>query len=99
MRGSYPSWFDSGNYAEQARDQGTLARVFGLLGVAAVFTAIGAFIGPALGDIGFWVALIGGLVLIFALRAARDIAPLNLVLLIAFATLEGVALGDVLEIY
>lgn len=90
---------ESARYAGQARDQGTLARVSGLLGLAALFTAIGAFIGPALGDIAFWVALVGGLVLIFALRAARDVAPLNLVLLIAFATFEGVVLGDVLEIY
>ena len=93
------SWFGSGDYAEQARDQGTLAKVMGLLGLAAVFTAIGAFIGPALGAVGFWVALIGGLVIIFALRAARDVAPLNLILLIVFATLEGVVLGQVLEIY
>jgi modulator of FtsH protease len=99
MRGGYPSWFGSGDYVEQARDQGTLARVMGLLGLAAVFTAIGAFVGPALGVIGFWVALIGGLVIIFALRAARDVAPLNLILLIVFATLEGVVLGQVLEIY
>jgi modulator of FtsH protease len=93
------SWFSSGQYAEQARDEGTLAKVIGLLGVAAVFTAVGAFVGPALGEIGFWVALIGGLIIIFALRAARDVAPLNLILLIVFATLEGVVLGQVLEIY
>ncbi len=99
MRGAYPSWFGSGRYAEQARDGGTLARVMGLLGLAAVFTAIGAFLGPAFGEIGFWVALVGGLILIFALRAARDVAPLNLILLILFATLEGIVLGQVLELY
>ena len=99
MRGGYPSWFQSGAYAEQARDQGTLSRVLGLLGVAAVFTAIGAFVGPSLGTIGLWVGVIGGLICIFALRAARDTAPLNLILLVVFATLEGVVLGDVLVIY
>ncbi len=99
MRVGYPSWFGSGDYMEQARDEGTLAKVMGLLGLAAVFTAIGALVGPALGQIGFWVALIGGLIIIFALRAARDVAPLNLILLILFATLEGVVLGQVLETY
>lgn len=67
--------------------------------MAAVFTAIGAFVGPALGEIGFWVALFGGLITIFALPAAREIAPLNLILLILFATVEGVVLGQVLELY
>ena len=99
MRDSYRPWFDSGSYAEATRDQGTLAKVTGLLGLAAVFTAIGAFVGPALGAIGFWTALIGGLIIIFALRAARDVDPLNLILLIVFATLEGVVLGQVLELY
>jgi modulator of FtsH protease len=99
MRGGYPSWFGSGDYLEQARDEGTLAKVISLLGLAAVFTAIGALVGPALGQVGFWVALIGGLIIIFALRAARDVAPLNLILMILFATLEGVVLGQVLEIY
>ena len=71
----------------------------GLLGFCAVFTAIGAFLSPAVGEVGFWVALIGGLVIIFALRAAREVAPLNLILLLLFATLEGVVLGQVLELY
>lgn len=93
------SWFGSSNYAESAREQSTLARVLGLLGMAAVFTAIGALFGPALGQIGFWVALIGGLIIIIALRAARDVAPLNLILLVVFATLEGIVLGQVLELY
>ena len=93
------AWFSSGDYVEQARDEGTLAKVMGLLGLAAVFTAIGALVGPALGQVGFWVALIGGLIIIFALRAARDVAPLNLILLCVFGALEGVVLGQVLELY
>jgi FtsH-binding integral membrane protein len=99
MRGGNPSWFGSGTYAEQAREQSTLSKVMGLLGLASVFTALGALFGPALGQIGFWVALIGGLVIIVALRAARDVAPLNLILLIVFAVLEGIVLGQVLELY
>jgi len=99
MSTGYSSWFGSGSNPEQTREASTLAKVMGLLGVAAAFTAIGAFVGPAFGEIGFWVALIGGLIIIFALRAARDVAPLNLILLILFATVEGVVLGQVLELY
>jgi FtsH-binding integral membrane protein len=99
MSTRYPSWIGSGSYAEQTREASTLAKVMGLLGLAAVFTAIGAFVAPAFGEIGFWVASIGGLIIIFALRAARDVAPLNLILLILFATLEGIVLGQVLELY
>ena len=84
---------------ESTRDQSTLASVMGLLGVAAAFTALGAFIGLALGIVGFWVALIGGFVTLLVLRAARDVAPLNLVLLGLFAILEGVVLGQLLELY
>src|SRR4029077_1495434 len=58
------SWFGSNTYAEAAREQSTLARVMGLLGLSAVFTAIGALFGPALGQVGFWVSLIGGLIII-----------------------------------
>ena len=64
MRRGDSSWSGPGAYLEQGRETSTLARVMGLLGLAAVFTAVGAVIGPALGDIGFWVALIGGLLLI-----------------------------------
>jgi modulator of FtsH protease len=86
-------------YAGSTGDQSTLARVMGLLGIASAFTALGAFVGPALGEIGFWVALVGGFVTLLALRAAREVAPLNLILLGVFATLEGVVLGQVLELY
>ncbi len=99
MSSRYQSWFDSTDYGAQARDQSTLSRVLGLLGVASIFTALGAIVGPSLGVIGLWIGLIGGLVMVFALRVVRERAPLNLILLIVFATLEGVVLGDVLVSY
>lgn len=99
MRTGYPSDWGLEGSAEATHDSTTLAKVMSLLGLAAAFTAAGAFVGPAFGEIGFWVALIGGLVTIFVLRAAREVAPLNLILLIVFATLEGVFLGQVLELY
>ena len=86
-------------YVESTRDQTTLSRVMGLLGVASAFTALGAFVGPALGQLGFWVALIGGFITLLVLRGVREVAPINLVLLAVFATLEGVVLGQVLELY
>lgn len=95
----YPSGWDAGATDAATRDAGTLSKVIGLLGIAAAFTAAGAFLGPVFGQLGFWIALIGGLILIFALRAARDVSPLNLVLLCLFAFLEGVVLGQVLELY
>ncbi|MFI5287562.1 MAG: Bax inhibitor-1 family protein [Candidatus Dormibacteria bacterium] len=86
-------------YVNSAPDQTTLSRVIGLLGVASAFTALGAFVGPALGQLGFWVALIGGFITLLVLRGVREVAPINLVLLGVFAILEGVVLGQVLELY
>ena len=86
-------------YVNSARDQTTLTRVIGLLGVASAFTALGAFVGPALGQLGFWVALIGGFITLLVLRGVREVAPINLVLLGVFAILECVVLGQVLELY
>ena len=80
-------------------DSSALSRVLGLLGLAAAITAGGAFVGPALGMVGFWISLIGGFVVLIALRFARNSSPLNMVLFVVFSALEGVVLGDVLEIY
>ena len=98
MRSFGADW-RSGGFLGQRRDSTTLATVMGLLGIAAAFTAFGAFVGPAFGEAGFWVALIGGLVTLVILNLARNVSPLNLILLMAFATLEGVVLGQVLELY
>jgi len=76
-----------------------LSRVLALLGLAAAITAGGAFIGPVLGLAGFWISLIGGFVVLIVLRFARNASPINMVLFVAFSALEGVVLGDVLEIY
>ncbi|HEX2646759.1 MAG TPA: Bax inhibitor-1 family protein [Candidatus Dormibacteraeota bacterium] len=77
----------------------TLNRVLGLLGLAALVTAVGAFFGPLLGVVGLWVGLIGGLVIVIALRFVREMAPLNMILFVVFSALEGIVLGDVLEVY
>jgi modulator of FtsH protease len=96
--------FDYGPSPERtwsATERGTnaLSRVLGLLGLAAAITAGGAFLGPLLGQTGFWISLIGGFVVLLVLRFARNASPINMVLFVVFSALEGVVLGDVLEIY
>lgn len=82
-----------------AWDSSALSRVLGLLGLAAAITAGGAFVGPALGVVGLWISLIGGFVVLIALRFARNASPINMILFVLFSALEGVVLGDILEIY
>lgn len=95
--GYEPSPGDS--WTQTAAESGALGRVLGLLGLAAAITAVGAFIGPPLGGLGFWIALIGGFVTLIVLRFVREVSGLNLLLFVVFSFLEGVVLGDVLEIY
>lgn len=77
----------------------TLGKVLGLLGTASIFTVLGALIGPFTGRAGFWVALFGALGCLLVLNFVKERAPLNLILLYAFATLEGIVLGQVLTAY
>ncbi len=76
-----------------------VGRVLGLLGFAFLFTAGGALIGRSLGPSAFLLSIVGSLGTLFALLVARDRSPLNLGLLYAFATFEGLALGLILETY
>ena len=76
-----------------------LGKVLGLLGVAAIFTAAGALISPALGRAGFFLGLIGAIGCVIVLNFVKERAPLNLILLCAFATFEGLLLGGILEVY
>ena len=72
-----------------------LGRVMGLLGFAFLFTAGGAVIGRTLGPGAFLLSIVGSFGTLIALQFLRDRAPLNLGLLYAFATFEGLALGSV----
>ena len=76
-----------------------MGKVLGLLGFAFLFTAGGAIIGRQLGPAGFIISLMGAFGTLIALMFAREKAPWNLVLLYAFATFEGMALGLILESY
>ncbi|MCA1645528.1 MAG: hypothetical protein LC797_08710, partial [Chloroflexi bacterium] len=81
---------DLGISADQSA---VLGKVMGLLGFAFLFTAGGAVVGRALGPGAFLLSIIGGFGTLIALQFLRDRSPLNLGLLYAFATFEGMALG------
>lgn len=76
-----------------------LGKVLGLLGFAFLFTAGGALIGRSLGPGSVLLALVGSFGTLIALQFLRERAPLNLGLLYAFATFEGMLLGLILESY
>jgi modulator of FtsH protease len=91
--------FDAYSYPQTGARGQALGRVLGLLGVAAIFTAVGALTTPALGRLGFFVGLIGSFGCLIALNFVKERAPLNVILLFAFATFEGMLLGGILEAY
>jgi modulator of FtsH protease len=76
-----------------------LGKVLGLLGFASLFTAGGALIAPFLGPSAVLISIVGSLATLVGLFVARERSPLNLALLYAFATFEGLALGLILESY
>jgi modulator of FtsH protease len=77
----------------------TLGKVMTLLAVAAAFTAAGAAVGPTLGRGGILVGAMGGLVCVVVLGFVKEKRPLNLILLCAFATFEGLFLGVIVDAY
>jgi modulator of FtsH protease len=89
--------FDS---AAVAAERGTLlGKVLGLLGFAFLFTCGGVYVGTRLGPGSYLLGIIGSLVLVFALMGLREKSPINLILLYAFATFEGLLLGPLLDAF
>jgi len=76
-----------------------LGKVLGLLGFAFLFTAGGAVVGRTLGPGAFLLSVIGSFGTLIALQFLRERSPLNLGLLYAFATFEGMLLGLILDAY
>jgi modulator of FtsH protease len=74
-----------------------LGKVLSLLAFAFMFTCGGVVVGTRLGPGSYLLGLIGSLVLVFALIGLREKSPINLVLLYAFATFEGLLLGPILD--
>src|SRR5207249_11402679 len=73
-----------------------LGKVMGLLGFACLFTAGGAVIGRSLGPGAFLLSIVGSFGTVIALQFLRTRSPLNLGLLSAFATCEGMSLALIL---
>src|SRR6266853_201470 len=92
-------------YADYGTDVGladrsaTLGKVMGLLAFAFLFTAGGAVIGRSLGPGAFLLSIVGSFGTLIALQFLRNRSPLNLGLLYAFATFEGMLLGLILDAY
>jgi modulator of FtsH protease len=86
--------------AAVSAERGTLlGKVLGLLAFAFIFTCAGVVIGSRLGPGSYLLGLIGSLVLVFALIGLREKSPINLILLYAFATFEGLLLGPILDAF
>ena len=96
---SVPDFASTSTDSAVAERPAVLGTVLGLLGFASLFTAAGAFIAPYLGPSALIISIVGSLGTLLALFAVRDRSPLNLGLLYAFATFEGLALGLILESY
>jgi modulator of FtsH protease len=76
-----------------------MGQVLGLLGFSFLFTAGGVVLGLQIGPGALLVSVIASFACLVALMFARERSPLNLVLLYAFATCEGILLGPLLEAY
>jgi modulator of FtsH protease len=76
-----------------------MGQVLGLLGFSFLFTAGGAMLGIQIGPGALLVSAIASFACLIALMFAHEHSPLNLVLLYAFATCEGILLGPLLETY
>jgi modulator of FtsH protease len=76
-----------------------LGKVLGLLAFAFLFTCAGVVIGSAMGPGSYLLGIIGSLVLVFALMFLREKSPVNLILLYAFATFEGIMLATILDAF
>jgi len=96
---SVPEFAATPAHSATAERPAVLGTALGLLGFASLFTACGAIIAPFLGPNAILVSVVGSLGTLLALFAARDRSPLNLVLLYAFATFEGLVLGLIVESY
>lgn len=95
----YPERMYGGFESAVAERMAIMGRVLALLGFAFVFTAGGAILGISLGPAAFLLSLVGSFGTLIALFFLKEKSPVNLGLLYAFATFEGMALGLILEMY
>ncbi len=88
---------------EGTQTGGLVGKVMLLLAFSFLVACIGAFIGLSLvNTIGFgtfWIAAIGGFVVLIILRFTIQVSGLNLVLLYLFTFLEGMSLAPLIALY
>jgi modulator of FtsH protease len=88
---------------EGTQTGGLVGKVMLLLAFSFLVACIGSFIGLNLVNIigfaTFWIAAIGGLVVLLILRFTIQVSGLNLVLLYLFTFLEGMSLAPIIATY
>jgi FtsH-binding integral membrane protein len=83
------------------QSSGLIGKVMGLLAVSFLFALLGTLIGSVLGIGigGYFIIVIAGFIVLFALHAAIQKPGLNLFLLYLFTFLEGMALSPIVGYY
>ncbi len=91
------------NVYEGTQAGGLVGKVMLLLAFSFLVACIGSFIGlnlvHTIGFATFWIAAIGGLVVLLILRFTIQVSGLNLVLLYLFTFLEGMSLAPIIAAY
>ena len=77
------------------RDSALCSASLGLRGFASLFTFAGALVGPQPGDTAIIASLIGTFGSMIALSFLKEKSPVNLILLYALATFQGLSLGAI----
>jgi FtsH-binding integral membrane protein len=104
MFGSSGYQYQTLPYASEGTQAGGLiGKVMLLLAFSFLFAFVGSFIGLTLINVigfgTFWIAAIGGLVVLLILRFTIQVSGLNLVLLYLFTFLEGMSLAPIIAAY
>ncbi|MHB8599882.1 MAG: Bax inhibitor-1/YccA family protein [Ktedonobacteraceae bacterium] len=83
------------------QSSGLIGKVMGLLAVSFLFALLGTLVGSVLGIGigGYFIIVIAGFIVLFALHAAIQKPGLNLFLLYLFTFLEGMALSPIIGYY
>ena len=95
----YNSGLSQPKYSPIGVSNSTVGRVFTLLGISFLFTALGAWLSIGMGRSGFAVGAFGSFITLMILQFAREKSPFNLILLYVFTTLEGILIGGILQSY
>jgi modulator of FtsH protease len=88
------------NGYEGTQSSGLMGKVMSLLAFSFIFAAIGAFVGTQIiTGISYWIVILAGFVVLFALQVLIQKPGINLFLLYLFTFLEGLGLGPLVRYY